>query len=222
MLELENLSGRIHESFSQKTKLRDEILAQSRQLTRYCAQAIRAVHREEQDLAQEQLNVARQIVVSFQTIKDQHPDLYYAGYTQDAFKEFAEANLVYALINRLSLPVPEELLLEYATYLQGLAESVGELRRRCLDLLLHQRSPEAETVLVQMDDIYDMLVSMDYPDAITGGLRRLTDIARSIIERTRGDLTMSLRQERLMQNLRQVEEQLDSQHTQTDADRQGL
>ena len=218
MMDLDSLSSRIHQSFDQRTQLRDEVLGQTRKLTRYCAHAIRAVHREEQDLAQEQINEARLLVTLFQSIKEQHPDLYFAGYTQDALKEFAEANLVYALVNHLPLPDPDELRLEFSTYLQGLAEAVGELRRRCLDLLLHQRSSEAEHMLSYMDDIYDVLVSMDYPDAITGGLRRLTDIARSLIERTRGDLTMSLRQERLMNNLRLIEEQLDSQLTKTDED----
>jgi len=218
MLDLDSLSSRFHQSFDQRTQLRDEVLSQTRKLTRYCAQAIRAVHREEQDLAQEQINEARLLVTVVQSIKEENPDLYFSGYTQGALKEFAEANLVYALINHQSLPDPDELLLEYSTYLQGLAEAVGELRRRCLDLLLHQRYPEAENMLSYMDDIYDVLVSMDYPDAITGGLRRLTDIARSLIERTRGDLTMSLRQERLMNNLRLIEEQLDSQLTPTDED----
>jgi len=218
MLDLEGLSARIHQSFDHRTHLRDDILGQARQLTRYCAHAIRAVHREELDLAQEQIQNARQIVQGFQAIKVQHPDLYFAGYTQDALKEFAEANLVHALVNHLSLPDPDELLIEYATYLQGLAEAVGELRRRCLDLLLHQRYSDAEKILSYMDDIYDVLVGMDYPDAITGGLRRLTDIARSLIERTRGDLTMSLRQERLMDNLRLVEAQLDSQLSQHNED----
>ena len=222
MLDLEHLTVIINESFDQKTHIRDEILSQTRQLTRYCAHAIRAVHREEKDLAKAQIEKARELVLSFLPIQQQYPDLYHAGYTQDALKEFAEANLVFAIINDLPLPSPDELMVEYSSYMKGLAETVGELRRRCLDLLLHQRYPEAEIMLTYMDDIYDVLVSMDYPDAITGGLRRLTDIARSIIERTRGDLTMSLRQERLMNNLRQIEMQLDSQLPQKDADNQSV
>ena len=116
---------------------------------------------------------------------------------------------MYALIGAKPLPGPQQLSLEPSTYLQGLAEAVGELRRRCLDALLHNRPAEAERLLVEMDDIYAVLVTMDYPDAITGGLRRLTDVARAIIERTRGDLTMSLRQSRLEGSLRGLEERLD-------------
>ena len=99
---------------------------------------------------------------------------------------------------------------EPATYLQGLAEAVGELRRRCLDMLLNDNPQEAERLMGEMDDIYAILVTMDYPDAITGGLRRLTDVARGIIERTRGDLTLSLRQERLETSLKELETRLDA------------
>jgi translin len=119
---------------------------------------------------------------------------------------------VYALINDNSFPAPEDLLLEPATYLQGLAEAVGELRRRVLDSLLKDNPSEAERLLGEMDDIYAILVTMDYPDAITGGLRRLTDVARSIIERTRGDLTLSLRQERLEKSIHELETRLDGFH----------
>jgi translin len=100
---------------------------------------------------------------------------------------------------------------EYAVYLQGLAEAVGELRRRCLDLLLNSHPEDAERLLEHMDDVYAILVTMDYPDAITGGLRRLTDLARGIIERTRGDLTLSLRQAKLEQSLRRMENRLRSE-----------
>jgi translin len=155
------------------------------------------------------LEEARQLVQSLRDNLGDYPDLFYAGYTQDAFKEYAEAALVYALINDNDFPDPEDLLLEPATYLQGLAEAVGELRRRILDLLLKDNAPEAERLLGEMDDIYAILVTMDYPDAITGGLRRLTDVARGIIERTRGDFTLSLRQERLENSIRELETRLD-------------
>lgn len=208
MGQLEDIAERIRSSFEERTAARDRALAHARTLTRHCANAIRAIHRDEYGHAQEHLTEARQLVNDIhQNLKD-FPDLYYAGYTQDALKEFAEANLTFALVTNGTLPDPEELGLEHATYLQGLAEAAGELRRRCLDMLLKGRSQEAERMLGAMDDIYDVLVTMDYPDAITGGLRRLTDILRSITERTRGDLTLSLRQEALEQSLRHLEKQL--------------
>ncbi|OGO28723.1 MAG: hypothetical protein A2136_07845 [Chloroflexi bacterium RBG_16_54_11] len=118
------------------------------------------------------------------------------------------------MVDNDDLPSPEDLSLEAATYLQGLAEAVGELRRRCLDMLLKDNPSEAERLLGKMDDIYAILVTMDYPDAITGGLRRLTDVARGIIERTRGDITLSLRQGRLENNLKKLESRLD-EHNQS-------
>ena len=209
MDQLEEIAERIHESFEARTMARDNALAHARTLTRHCANAIRAIHREENELAQSHIKEGRQLVDALRSNLVEYPDLYYAGYTQDALKEFAEANIVYALINDHPLPSPQDLSLENATYLQGLAEAVGELRRRCLDILLHGHSEEAERLLVHMDDIYSILVTMDYPDAITGGLRRLTDIVRGITERTRGDMTISLRQEHLEQSLRRFEGRLD-------------
>lgn len=212
---LEEIAEKIHHSFEVCTSERDRALAQARTLTRHCANAVRAVHREEYSLARQHLEEARQLVHSLRDNLKDFPDLFYAGYTQDALKEYAEAALVYALINDNDFPDPEELGLEPATYLQGLAEAVGELRRRILDLLLRDYATEAGRLLGEMDDIYAVLVTMDYPDAITGGLRRLTDVARGIIERTRGDFTLSLRQERLENSIRELETRLDG-HSQSE------
>jgi translin len=209
MEHLDGIAERVHQSFEARTATRDRVLAQTRTLTRHCANAIRAVHRGENDLAVQNLAEAGSLADSVRQMTAEYADLYYAGYSQDALKEFAEANIVYALLNGDKLPTPQELKLEDATYLQGLAEAVGELRRRSLDALLKGESDEAQRLLVLMDDIYAVLVTMDYPDAITGGLRRLTDIARSLIERTRGDLTLSLRQEHLERSLHRLEEQLE-------------
>jgi translin len=208
MQNLDEITERIRLAFDARTAARDQALAQSRSLTRFCSNAIRAVHREETAVAEENLSEARALVEAIQSGLAHYPDLYHAGYTQDALKEYAEARIVYALILGNGLPGPEDLGLEYATYLKGLAESAGELRRRCLDILRHGYSDEAERLLSHMDDIYSVLVTMDYPDAITGGLRRLTDIVRSINERTRGDMTISLRQEHLEESLRRLQDKL--------------
>jgi translin len=214
MHKLESIAEQIHQSFEARTETRDRILAQARTLTRHCANTIRAVHRDEFPLAEDHLREARLLVESIRNTLSEYPDLYYAGYSQDSLKEFSEASIVYAMIRNVGLPTPEDLSLESATYLQGLAEAVGEFRRRCLDALLHGRPQEAELMLSYMDNIYGVLVTMDYPDAITGGLRRLTDVARGIIERTRGDLTISLRQEHLEESLRKVEKILgDADHS---------
>lgn len=205
---IEEIAERIRKSFESRTAARDRALAQTRLLTRHCANAIRAVHREEYQLADENLAQARGLAGLLQSELEAYPDLFHSGYTQDALKEYAEASIVYALVRDLPLPSPEALSLEHATYLQGLAEAVGELRRRCLDLLRLGHSQEAERLLSCMDDIYTVLVTMDYPDAITGGLRRLTDIARGVTERTRGDMTISRRQEQLERSLQRLENKL--------------
>jgi len=208
MNRLSTIAEDIHTAFEARTNARDQALSQARILTRHCANAIRSVHRNEFDAADEQLKSAINIVISLQTDLESYPDLYFAGYTQDALKEFAEASIVYALTNRKELPTPQELKLENSAYLNGLAEAVGEFRRRCLDILRIGYSQEAEQLLQHMDDIYGILITMDYPNAITGGIRRQTDIARSIIERTRGDITLSLRQEHLEKSMAKLEKRL--------------
>jgi translin len=209
MERLDSIAEQIHLDFENRTKARDLALAQARTLTRHCANTIRAVHRDEPDQALQNLEQARSIVRDLRVDLADLPDLYFAGYTQDALKEFAEASIVSALVGGEALPTPEELELENSTYLNGLAETTGELRRRCLDILRHGYSQEAERLLALMEDIYAILITMDYPDAITGGLRRLTDIVRSVNERTRGDMTISLRQEHLEESLKRLESRLD-------------
>lgn len=199
MHKLESIAEGIRRNFDARTTLRDQALARARQLTRACSLAIRAVHRDDDETMQAQLREARQLADELRNSLTEHPDLYYAGYTQDALKEFVEANVTCALIQNQPLQTPEELVVEPATYLNGLAEVVGELRRRTLDILRHGYSEEAERLLGYMDEIYSILVTMDYPDAITNGLRRQTDLARGIIEKTRGDITFSLRGEHLEQ-----------------------
>ena len=217
MPDFTEIAEKIHRTFESQTLVRDQALAQARQLTRHAAHAIRAIHRSEADLANENLGQARALVEGLKHDLAAFPDIFYAGYTQDAIKEFAEASITVALILNQSLPSPEDLNLEYATYLNGLAEVTGELRRRCLDILRQGYSQEAERLLACMDDIYNLLVTIDYPDAITHGLRRQTDLVRGIVERTRGDLTLSLREERLKQALDSAMVRLDRGSTSQNA-----
>ncbi len=208
MHKLDTISEQIRRAFEARTAARDKALAQARLLTRACALAIRAVHREEHDLMQAHLEEANRLAACLRAELADFPDLYYAGYTQDALKEYAEASITCALIRHQPLPSLDELDLPPATYLNGLAEAVGELRRRCLDILRHGYSDEVEQLLGHMDDIFSVLVTMDFPDAITNGLRRQTDVARSLIERTRGDITFSLRGEHLERSIRRLSAQL--------------
>jgi translin len=210
MHKLESIAEQIRKNFDARTAARDGALAQARQLTRACSLAIRAVHRDDIDTMNAQLDEARSLADALRKSLNAYPDLFHAGYTQDALKEFVEANVTCALIRNLPLPTPEELVVEPATFLNGLAEVVGELRRRTLDILRHGYSEEAERLLGIMDEIYSVLVTMDYPDAITNGLRRQTDLARGIIEKTRGDITFSLRGEHLEQAIGKLIVQLNS------------
>lgn len=193
MHKLESIADQIRKNFDARTAARDQALAQARQLTRACSLAIRAVHRDDTETMQAQLLEAHRLADTLRSSLVSYPDLFHAGYTQDALKEFVEANVTCALIKSQPLPTPEELGVEPATFLNGLAEVVGELRRRTMDILRHGYSTEAERLMGVMDEIYSVLVTMDYPDAITNGLRRQTDLARGIIEKTRGDITFSLR-----------------------------
>lgn len=217
MHKLESIADQIRKKFDARTSARDQALSQARQLTRACSLAIRAVHRDDVEGMNTQLAEASQLADALRSSLASFPDLYYAGYTQDALKEFVEANVTCALIRNQPLQTPEELSVESATYLNGLAEVVGELRRRTMDILRHGYSAEAERLLGYMDEIYSVLVTMDYPDAITNGLRRQTDLARGIIEKTRGDVTFSLRGEHLEQAIGKLIVELNNKNSTSDS-----
>ncbi|MDO9086035.1 MAG: haloacid dehalogenase [Anaerolineaceae bacterium] len=198
------LSETVHSAFEVRNQARDKALMQTRKVIQHAAHAIRAIHRLELDVADGFLNDARQLVEQLRNDLGEHPDLFYAGYTQDALKEYVEAHVTCALIRGQELPLPEELDVAPNVYLNGLAEVVGELRRRCLDVMRQGYSEEVERMLNLMDEIYALLITIDYPDALTNGLRRQTDLARGIVERTRGDVTISLREQRLSQSMKEL------------------
>src|SRR6266487_5074117 len=215
MHKLESIAERIRQNFDVRTAKRDEALKQARQLTRACSLSIRAVHRDDKEALEANLAEAQSLADKLRDELKSYPDLFYAGYTQDSLKEFVEANVTCALIQNKALQTPEELGVQDATYLNGLAEVVGELRRRTLDILRSGYSEEAERLLGHMDDIYSVLVTMAYPDAITSGLRRQTDLVRGIIEKTRGDVTFSLRGQQLTEAIRNLSSQLNGGQAET-------
>jgi len=206
---LDGIGDRVRQQLEDKNAARDRALQHSRTLIRHCATAIRAVHRDDRAQAMDELNLAKELRDRLRLDLKDYPDLYRAGYTQDALKEYAEARIVYALVGGDALPTPEALQVEVAAYLGGLGEAAGELRRRVLDILRHRELDEAERLLSAMDDIYGLLVTLDFPDALTGGLRRITDMVRGVTERTRGDLTTSVQQRQLQAALQAVEKKLD-------------
>ena len=180
---------------------RETTLLASRRAIRSCAMAIRAVHRRDLEEARELIAVAAAYLAEANAALEGHDDVRYAGFVHDAKKEFAEANLTLAFVAGLPIPAPEEIDVEIPAYLNGMAEAASELRRQVLDCLRRAELAEAESLLVTMDEVYGLLVTVDYPDALTGGLRRTTDALRPVLERTRGDLTTTFLQQRLQQAL---------------------
>lgn len=206
MQELDVIAEHVRRNFEAKNAARDAALAASRELIRHCALSIRATHRAEHDEATRLLSQTREIAARMKGSVAAYPDLYFTGYVQDALKEMAEAHIVHALITDEKLPDPDALGIDYAPYLNGLGEAAGELRRYSLDIVRHGNSERCERVLAAMEDIYSLLVTMDFPDALTGGLRRTTDMVRGVLERTRGDLTIAARQEKLEKTLHDFED----------------
>lgn len=202
---LEAIAEKTRLYLSTKDTARENTLRLCREIIRCSANAIRAVHRQEEGKAEQLLRSARASLRDLiRNIPPEHNDLVYAGFVHDAQKEFAEASTTLAIVAGKSLPEPETLGVSYPAYLNGLGETVGELRRYLLDSLRRGDLSRCEGLLAIMDDIYATLVTMDFPDAITCGLRRTTDSVRGILEKTRGDLTLVLRQKELEEKLEQI------------------
>ena len=201
---LESIAERIRLSFSAKDGVREKVLPLCREVIRHCSNSIRAVHRQEFDQATELLKSARNSLDQIEQAIAEHRELSNAGFIRDAQKEFAEGSITLALVRGNRLPDPGELGVDPAAYLNGLGEAVGELRRYLLDSMRSGDLSRGEELLSAMDDIYGILVTMDFPDAITGGLRRTTDMVRGVLERTRSDLTLALRQHNLETRLKNI------------------
>ena len=201
---LEAIAEEAHHSLSARDAARENTLRLCRKVIRHSANAIRAIHRQEKTNAEQLLDSAHVFLKQLNhDIPDEHSDLRYAGFVHDAQKEFAEASITLSIVNTTPLPDPKTLGITYPAYLNGMGEAVGELRRYLLDGLRHNDLSRCEELLEAMDDIYSTLVTMDYPDVITHGLRRTTDAVRGILEKTRGELTLVLRQKELEDKLEQ-------------------
>jgi translin len=180
-------------SLAERDQAREKVLPLCRDSIRFSGKAIRAVHRQEFAAAEEVLREARRLLGEAEGIIAGCAELTGTGIVRDAQKELAEAHATLALVLKRPLPSPQDLAVDTAAYLNGLGEAVGELRRYLLDAMRRGDLSRGEELLAVMDDIYSMLISMDFPDAITGGLRRTTDMVRGVLERTRSDLTLTIR-----------------------------
>ena len=195
--DLEIIAAKLRPYFAAEDEAREKALRSCRQVIRYSADAIRAVHRQEHDKAKRLLDLAHELLRELNQDLAKHGKLLHSGFVHDAQKEFAEGHITLALIAREDLPKPGALGVSNAAYLDGLGESVGELRRHILDSMRRDDFSQCEELLTVMDEIYGILIAMDFPELLAHGLRRTTDAVRGIIERTRGDLTVSLRQKNL-------------------------
>lgn len=198
---LDEIMNGVREHFASKNAARERALPLCRESIRCSANAIRAVHRDDFETARTLVTQSGERVHSAAGALAEHPDVRYAGFVHDAQKEFAEASITLALVSGAPLPSPSELGIELPAYLNGMGEAVGELRRHLLDTLRGGDVRRCEEWLRAMDEMYGVLVTIDYPDAMTGGLRRTTDAVRGILEKTRGDLTLSVQQRRLEERL---------------------
>ena len=201
---LEEIANGLRTGFEAVNRAREEALRLSRETIQYSSRTIRAVHRGEIETAQTLAQEAKARVEAVQTRLQDHPELLFAGYIHDSQKEYVEAEAMLAIVGGQPIPSPTTLGVEPAAYLNGIAEAASESRRHVLDLLRQGDMERADSVLKVMDDIYYELITFDFPDAITGGLRRTTDALRAVLERTRGDLTLTLSQRRLETALQDV------------------
>jgi translin len=203
--QLDPIMEHVRTAFIDKNAARERALPLCRETIRHSANAIRAVHREDFEEAEKLIARARDLITEAKEELRGHPETYHAGFVHDGQKEYTEACATLAVIAGRRLPTPVELGVELPAYLNGMGEAVGEMRRHLLDRLRGGNVDLCESILAAMDDIYSVLVTVDYPDAMTGGLRRTTDSVRGILERTRGDLTLSVRQRELERKLAEFE-----------------
>ena len=208
MSDLQTIGRAAQDYLATKFTAREKALPKSRAAIRLCANAIRAAHRGEFAQSDKLLTEAGGLLRDMALDLREHKDIFYAGFVADAQKEYAEAALTSALMQRQPPPTPDVLGVEWAPYLNGMGEAVGELRRYILDRMRQGRLEGCEELLADMDEIYSQLITLDYPDAITGNLRRTTDAVRGILEKTRGDLTLAVSQERLNSAMNRVHESL--------------
>jgi len=197
--ELAALADPVRTRLDAANAARETGLAAARRTIQSSSQSIRATHRLEWDQAARLADAAGQSLREAQNALAPYPQLAASGPLHDAAKEYAEARLTLALAADRPLPPPDELGIADASWLNGLAEAASELRRHLLDRLRAGDLDRSEQLLAAMDEVYALLVTVDYPDALTGGLRRTTDALRPVLERTRGDLTTTILQQRLQQ-----------------------
>jgi translin len=205
---LESIAERIRSQLDATDEARERALVFGRDLTRKSASAIRLIHQGRTSEAEDMIRASAAELVRFREEIAPHPDIATAPFLTDGEKEHVEAWVTLCLAENRPWPTPEEIGCPPAAYLNGLAEGATEIRRRVIDRVRHGDTPAGEALLARMDEIYGILMTFDYPDAVLGGLKRRLDTVRGVVEKTRYDITTAIRQDRLESALGRLEERI--------------
>lgn len=206
MQDMKKICDHIRDRLEAMDQARETTLTTARKVTRNSGDSIKAIHREQWEQAERLMQETRELVEGMKASLKDFPEIYYSGYVEDAQVEFAEVSILYAVLHDAQVPTPPDLKIGNVAYLKGVGDATGELRRHILDLIRKGRPEEGQKYLDIMDEYYTQMMSFDYPDAIMHGLRKKTDVARSLIERTRGDLTNALQIKELETSMKQFEQ----------------
>ncbi len=203
----DEIVGGLKDRAQQMHEAREAVLTQTRKLGQLAAKSIRHVHRHQFEEAERLLEEAKTVAAAAREILRPFPELN-PSYLHDTEKEMVEAAAVLAIVHNRPYPSPKELGAQVMSYLNGMGEAASEVRRFALDEMRAGRVEEAERILKQMETIYEDLITFDYADSLTSGLRRTCDALRAVIERTRSDLTATTSQHELIKELRAVRERI--------------
>ena len=206
-LSVKQLLDKVREELKQKEEAKEETQKNMRKATRLSKQAILLTHRGKFAEAKKLLIETNKLFTALTKLAQKHPELFYFGIVDAAFQEYAEAQILLSLIEKKRFISPEELNVPSIDYVLGLADVIGELRRRALDMLRRGNVRTAEKCLETMETIFSELTAMDDAYMLLPGLRRKCDIARHVIESTRGDVTIETRRtflERSIKNLEKI------------------
>ena len=190
MKNLDKIVDKIEKSIDDKDKIREQALRTSREIIIGCRKAIQCIH---QNLMKDAKNNIRKSSTKLQKLYEltaNHPELYHAGFVENAAQELVEANCLYSVMRGKDLPDPDELQTTYSSYLLGLCDLVGELRRTALDSIRTGKAKKADNYLSMMEEIYDVIIRFDYPSGLIP-IKKKQDMVRNLIERTRGELAVA-------------------------------
>ena len=190
MKNLDGIIEKIDHHIGEKEKIREDALKTSRDIIICCRRGIQQLHRDQMDEAENYIKQASAKLAQLYDFTKDHPDIFHAGFVENAAQEFVEIHCLYNIMKGQDLPDPDTIQTTYSAYLLGLCDVVGELRRGALDFMLDENTAKANEYLQHMDRIYDAIMSFDYPSALVP-IKKKQDMVRGLIEKTRGELVVS-------------------------------